>query len=147
MASSYELRESLLEIVNKYDEFSREKLTYDTTDKDDKKIKKYCTLEAAYAYKITNIDGDSILNLILVYDGWCELLQRIAMNGIYRGNEDNIGFDLCVYTLNINDFDMNEDSMLLYKDTLRILDKRGLFDSFDIEDKKLIKTKEKNGII
>ena len=67
-----------------------------------------------------------------MYDGWCELLQRIAMNGIYRGNEDNIGFDLCVYTLNINDFDMNEDSMLLYKDTLRILDKRGLFDSFDI---------------
>ena len=134
MVYSEHLKEALNDIVNNYDNANKNKLTYEITDEKGNNVFKNCTLEAAYAYKFVNAYGDNALNLVLVYDGWTDLLQKIAINGIHRGNCDNLGFDISIYTLDINDFDLDENSMLLYKDVMIILDNRGIFSSLSIQN-------------
>ena len=142
MVKEKDIFNAVKDMVDKYEKNNKGKLTYETKDKFGNLIKKNCTLEAAYAYKIVNAYGDSILNLILIYDGWNDLLQKVATKGIYRGRYDNLDLDIWVYALNINDFELDENSMLLSKNTMIFLDKIGIFSNLntqDNNDKKLTK--------
>lgn len=136
MVKNEDIFNAVKDMVNKYEKTNQEKLTYHEEDEFGNLVKKNwnCTLEAAYAYKIVNAYGDNILNLILIYDGWNNLLQKVATEGIYRGRYDNLDLDIWVYALNINDFDLDESSMLLRKDTMIFLDKRGIFSSLNVQD-------------
>ena len=136
MVEKKELLTALKTMISNYEKTNKDKesLKYETIDTKGKKVSKSCTLEAAYAYKYMNTYGDNILNLILVYDGWNESLQKLATNGLYRGRYDNLDLDIWVYALNINDFDLDENSMSLYKDTMIIMDKKGLFSSLEDEN-------------
>ena len=124
------LVEALEEMVYKYETTNAEKT-------------KGCELVAAYAYKYKNDYDDDILNLILVYDGWNSLLQKVSMNGIYRGLYEDFGVNIWVYTLNVDDFDLDDDSMLLYKNTMILLDKKNIFGRNLEEEKKMTKKKNK----
>ena len=144
MDKNKKLFDTLNEMVSKYEDTNKDKesLKYETLDENGNFIKKSCTIVAAYAYQFVNEYGDKILNLILVYEGWTNLLQNIAMEGINRGIDDNLGADVWVYTLNEDDFDLDESSMLLYTDTMILMDKKGLFSSLEDgknSDKKLVR--------
>ena len=89
--------------------------------------KNSCILQAAYAYQFVNINSEKYLNIVLVYDGWNDTLQKIATEGIKHGLMDNLGINISIYALNINDFDMSEDNLLLYEEMMLLMDKKGLF--------------------
>ena len=89
--------------------------------------KNSCILQAAYAYQFVNTNGEKYLNIVLVYDGWNDTLQKIATEGIKHGLMDNLGINISIYALNINDFDMSEDNLLLYEEMMILIDKKGLF--------------------
>ncbi len=130
MGQNEKLIEALSDMVSKYETTNAEKT-------------KGCELVAAYAYKYKNDYDDDILNLILVYDGWNDILQKVSMNGIYRGLYENLGVGIWVYTLNINDFDLDDDSMLLYKNTMILMDKKNIFGRNFKEEKEITKKKTK----
>lgn len=93
--------------------------------------KNSCILQVAYAYQFVNTNGEKYLNIVLVYDGWNDTLQKIATEGIKHGLMDNLGINISIYALNINDFDMSEDNLLLYEETMILIDKKGLFASLN----------------
>lgn len=143
MGENKELIDTLKKMVARYEEVNKNKeaLKYQVISEDGKIEKKNCILQAAYAYQFHNAYYDNCLNLVLVYEGWTPLLQKIAMGGIYRGNVNNLGVYISVYALNINDFDMSEDNMLLYKDMIVIMDKKGLFSGLKDENNNYKKVK------
>ena len=93
--------------------------------------KNSCILQAAYVYQFINTSGDNYLNIVLVYDGWNDTLQKIATEGIKHGLMDNLGANVSIYVLNVNDFDKSEDNLSLYENTMILMDKKGLFTSLN----------------
>ena len=89
--------------------------------------KRNCILQAAYSYQFVNINGEKHLNIVLVYDGWNEFLQKIASEGIKHGLVDNLCANVSIYALNVSDYDMSEDNLSLYENTTILMDKNGLF--------------------
>ena len=144
MKENNDLFEKLQKMVDKYEDTNKgkESLKYETLDENGNIVKKDSTIVAAYAYQYVNEYGDKILNLILVYEGWTDLLQNIAKEGTHRGTCDNLGFDVWVYALNEDDFDLDDECMLLYTNTMILMDKKGLFSSLEKEnnsDKKMVR--------
>lgn len=121
MNNNKKINKEMAAMVSKYDKVN--KLFYYTEDETGKIIKKKCKMEAAYTYQIAS----DCLCLVLIYDGWNDLLQDMCVNGRYVDFlYEKIGVNVNVYTMNINDIDFNESNILSGDNSHIIFDKKGI---------------------
>jgi hypothetical protein len=85
-------------------------------------------LEGAYLYKAR----ENVFNLILVYNGWDEVLDMDSKKGVCHDNfYDAIGIYLVSYAMKLTDLDFDESSAFVHKNSVKVLyDKNGIFNSF-----------------
>ena len=125
------LNSRLKELIDLFEVTYSDNLKYLTEKEVDIIVRKRCNAVAAYSYDYINSKGDNKLNLIVIFDGWNEFLQNISINGIHIGKIDNSDFDLSIYALNINDFDLDSDYLESYSNTNIIFDSIEMFSNLD----------------
>ena len=125
------LNSRLKELIDLFEITYSDNLKYLTEEDVDIIVRKRCNAVAAYFYDYINSKGDNKLNLIVIFDGWNEFLQNISMNGIHVGKIDNSDFDISLYALNINDFNLDSDYLESYSNTNIIFDSIEMFSNLD----------------
>ena len=84
-------------------------------------------LEGAYLYK----ERDDIINLILIYNDWDDVLEMDSMGVWHNDFYEATGIYLVSYAKYLKKMDIDETSPLMYKDRVKVLfDRNGILKKF-----------------